>query len=190
MKIRIKDNAYSIATANIVCGGPTVSPEWGRTLYAIQGTTIEVDTKFLFGTQYNTVPVPGVSAQGLRIMDNMVADVIEDEREGKARCDYCGKVVVDDTLTTCPHCETEGFVKPFAPFLAWRKKAKKAKPITLGVFVARNKAKIDQLYAAECNATVAEHRRNGWCNNDEREMAVANIESLYHWALTSGVVFD
>lgn len=54
---------------------PQFSLEWMKTLEAIQDTWINVELKYLFKNQYNTVPIEGVSDKGLRIHDDDVAEI-------------------------------------------------------------------------------------------------------------------
>ena len=109
MKIKIKENASELY-ANKYQGKleGLFNIEWFRVLKKIEGMVLEVDTKYLFKDQYNTVPVEGVSDAGLRIMDDYVECVIDDERQGKARCLYCGKTVeLDDKCNICGSFDLE-----------------------------------------------------------------------------------
>lgn len=54
--------------------------KWYLTLKKIQGMKIEIDTKYLFKDQFNTIPLEGLSKLGLRIMDYCVEKVINDIR--------------------------------------------------------------------------------------------------------------
>lgn len=89
MKIKIKDNAARVYTSRFR-GAAVPDYRWTQVLRAIQGMTIEVETEFLFKNQFNTVSIPGISENGLRIMEESVEYVIDDERPGKARCQWCG----------------------------------------------------------------------------------------------------
>ena len=55
-------------------------------LKQIEGMIVEVETEQLFKDQFNTVPVPNVSENGLRIMQNLVKEVIDDIRPQMMRC--------------------------------------------------------------------------------------------------------
>lgn len=70
-------------------------------LLEVAGTEIEVETEYLFRNQFNTVPIPDISENGLRVMEEYIECVIDDEREGKARCNWCGKT--SSNLETCSH---------------------------------------------------------------------------------------
>jgi stalled ribosome alternative rescue factor ArfA len=99
MKIRIREDAKS-AYVNDIRNFWT-NWEWAALLEKLQGMTLEVETDFLFRDQFNVGPVPGIS-EGLRIMNNSVAEVIDDVRNGKMRCQWCGKC--SDVADVCPHC--------------------------------------------------------------------------------------
>jgi len=45
-----------------------VNWHWAETLSKIEGMRIEIETEFLFVNQFNTVPIKGVSDEGLRLM--------------------------------------------------------------------------------------------------------------------------
>jgi predicted RNA-binding Zn-ribbon protein involved in translation (DUF1610 family) len=80
---------------------PTRSQPWGwmplersyeKALNALRGKVVEVDTAYLFDDQYNTHPIPGISAQGLRIHDWAVEEVINDQRRGKGTSNWSGRI--------------------------------------------------------------------------------------------------
>ncbi len=110
MKIRIREDARKYYIASSM--GTFINWDWANTMEQVQGMVLEVETEYLFKNQYNTVPVPGVSDNGLRIMDNMVSEVIDDEREGKARCNWCGKTVPDAPM--CFKCGRQGYMESFS----------------------------------------------------------------------------
>jgi len=60
-------------------------------LLASAGRKIKVETDYLFKDQFNTVPIKGVSDSGMRINEKYVAEVIDDERRGKAVMDRLSK---------------------------------------------------------------------------------------------------
>ncbi|MFH1226852.1 MAG: hypothetical protein V1701_02975 [Planctomycetota bacterium] len=72
-------------------------------LLAIAGRKIKVETDYLFADQFNTVPIRGISDSGLRVHENYVAQVIDDERHGKMRCGWCGKTSAKSAY--CPYCK-------------------------------------------------------------------------------------
>jgi len=89
MKIRIKDDAAAIYCRQFVLQ-QIPNRDWADKLRAVKGMTLVVETDHLFRDQYNTVPIPGVSEIGLRIHDESVEEVIDDERLDKVKCGYCG----------------------------------------------------------------------------------------------------
>ena len=126
MEIKIKDNAASLYAKK----GCTV-PRWYDTLCKIEGMTLEVETEYLFRDQFNTVPVPGVSNCGLRIMAESVECVIDDVRPGKMRCNYCGKC--QNKQSFCNHCGKETYLENFDNALP--KPPKKTKVSRVAVIV-------------------------------------------------------
>jgi hypothetical protein len=76
--------------------------------------TLEVDTEYLFSDQYNTVPIPGISENGLRLMDEDITEVIDDARTGKGKCNWCGSTV-DDLENPCHDKKYLTVFKPFKP---------------------------------------------------------------------------
>ncbi len=110
MKIKVRNDAkkYYINTL------PRYQPinwKWAGTLEQVQGMTLEVETKYLFNDQFNTAPIPGISENGLRLMADNVAYVIDDIRPGKSICAYCHHWSKAEQV--CPHCEQKGYLKPF-----------------------------------------------------------------------------
>ena len=121
MKILIDPNASEQYRRNIISrssSGPgrAMMPNERRfyeMLQKVDGQWLEVETDYLFSDQFNTVPVPGVSEQGLRIMAASVVDVEDDARPGKARCQWCGKTSTD--LEACSHCGKDEYLTVFKP---------------------------------------------------------------------------
>ena len=72
MKIKIKENAQGDLARLGLCG------KW-----------VEVDTRYLFNNQYN------LKDYNLRVMDQDVSAVQDDERPGKVKCGYCGEMFDD-----------------------------------------------------------------------------------------------
>ena len=89
MKIRINKAAKLIYVNSV--SPSAVNWKWAELMEKVAGMTLEVKTDYLFKDQYNTAPIPGISEKGLRIMQNVVEEVIDDERPGKARCRWCGR---------------------------------------------------------------------------------------------------
>lgn len=112
MKIKIKDNAYSLYVSNVNCGNEfCFNNKWSNILKAIQGKIIEVETKKLFKTQFNTVPIDGISKNGLRIMISYVDYVIDDDRYNKMKCNYCG--TTQDISNKCIKCNKDNYLEIF-----------------------------------------------------------------------------
>ena len=107
MKIKIKDNAETLYYKD------TTSPNshYAEMLSMVEGQTLDVDTEYLFVDQYNTLPIPGVSTNGMRIFDAYVEEVIDDERPGKARCKWCGKT--SNNVKSCTHCDRSDYLTIF-----------------------------------------------------------------------------
>ena len=61
-----------------------------RKLHKVEGRWVEVDTEYLFTSQFNTKPIPGITESGLRIYGGDVDIIENDERIGRSRCGYCG----------------------------------------------------------------------------------------------------
>ena len=108
MKIRIKENAGRLYRGGFVLQ-QIPNWEWAKTLDAVQGMTLEVETKFLFSDQFNTAPVPGVSVSGLRLMAESVDEVIDDERIGKIKCRWCGHC--QDVQLGCGKCGKNDYLE-------------------------------------------------------------------------------
>ena len=104
MRILIKENAAEIYHGTDMGNGEH-SHNYYRMLKAIQGTYVEVETEYLFRDQFNTVPIPGVSELGMRIMWKYVDEIAEDARIGVMKCNHCGKQ--NYVELTCPDCKNE-----------------------------------------------------------------------------------
>lgn len=53
----------------------------------------------------------GICVSGLRIMESSVSEVIDDERPGKARCNWCGQTSLDTGI--CSHCDNTEYLEVF-----------------------------------------------------------------------------
>lgn len=71
-------------------------------LQQVEGQWLEIDIEYLFPTQYNTKPIPGIAESGLRIYAADVEEIDNDERKGRSRCGYCGLWAT--TGEVCPGC--------------------------------------------------------------------------------------
>jgi len=108
MKIRIREDAELYYYEE---NRGKVNHKWAEIIAAIEGQILEVDTEYLFKDQFNTKPIPGISKNGLRIMEAYVTEVIDDERPGKARCNWCGKTSTN--TETCQHCGKSEYLEKF-----------------------------------------------------------------------------
>lgn len=96
MKIRLHSDA-SKRFANKMNSSASPTAIWGPhsnryydMLKKVDGQTLMVETKHLFSDQFNTPAIDGVSENGLRVMVDSVAEVIDDVRTEIAKCGYCG----------------------------------------------------------------------------------------------------
>lgn len=112
MKIRIREDASRIYARRFK-DRMIPNHEWLDKLQQIEGKVLEVETKYLFKDQYNTAPIPGVSDNGLRVMEESVTEVIDDERPGKVRCNWCGKIGTNNGVLFCEHCKKSGYLEAF-----------------------------------------------------------------------------
>ncbi|PED64044.1 hypothetical protein [Priestia megaterium] len=85
--------------------------QWETILFKLAGKLVEVDTEELFKHEFNTKPVVGVTREGIRIPEEYVIEVIDDERKGKARCDLCNRTSNSDEV--CSHCGRSDYLEPF-----------------------------------------------------------------------------
>lgn len=115
MEIRIKGDAHRVYRKEASQGGP-FNGDWYDMLEAIAGRVIEVETDYLFKDQFNTVPIEGVSSNGMRIMASSVEEVIDDEREYMLKCAYCGQAseVSHVDSRRCPHCTQGDYLVPLS----------------------------------------------------------------------------
>lgn len=113
MQLKIKKNAGSIFVKNHYLNykyGGGMSPqarEFGDMITAVQGMTLEVETKFLWEDQFNTAPIEGISELGLRILDfkgdeSIIEEIIDDARPGRAKCGSCEHYLREDDLVGDP----------------------------------------------------------------------------------------
>lgn len=88
MRIKLYQNAAANYVARCYKGAsPTCgmlhSPKWSAMLKKVEGQWLEVETDYLFADQFNTVPIPGVSEDGMRIMAADVEEIEDDIRAGR-----------------------------------------------------------------------------------------------------------
>jgi hypothetical protein len=98
MKVRITNNAADLYAARCNKRGSHKS-EWEQNLREVEGKWLRVEPPFFFSHQWNTVPIPGVSEDGMRIMsedvdeisyegDEALAKICEAMMEGKIKCHH------------------------------------------------------------------------------------------------------
>ncbi len=118
MKIRIRVDAaeryLARQYANVPAScGSRHNPEWVKTLEAIAGKWIHVDTTHLFHDQFNTTSIPGVSKNGLRIMVQDIDKIWEDVRAGVIKCRWCFGIKQKDGV--CCKCGKSEYLHPLNP---------------------------------------------------------------------------
>ncbi|PHA62837.1 hypothetical protein [Bacillus wiedmannii] len=113
MKIRLKENIVQLYIEEHTDwqGNYFGEDHWEIVLGKIAGKTVEVDTEMLFKHEFNTMPIPGVSEEGIRVLEDYVDEVIDDIRHGKARCDLCNSI--SDSTEVCTHCGKSDYLEPF-----------------------------------------------------------------------------
>ncbi len=93
----------------------------------LDGKEIELETKYLFSNQWNTVPIQGVSDKGLRVMD--WKEILHDNRQLKrgywleqtdemrrvreavSKCGYCGAAYPTGQQEFCSECLGSPFLE-------------------------------------------------------------------------------
>ena len=107
MKLKIKKDAGTIYIRNLYKGmrpdycAPKEARGFGDKITAIQGMTIEVETRYLWDNQFNTAPIEGVSESGLRILDfegeeSIIEEIIDDVRPSRLKCPECFHYLRED----------------------------------------------------------------------------------------------
>jgi hypothetical protein len=61
-------------------GRPQLKDRWFQIIKSIEGQWLDVETDFLFRDQFNTSKIEGVNEYGLRIMNPLVKQIVEDAR--------------------------------------------------------------------------------------------------------------
>ena len=103
MQLRIKQD---VVQADRKHGG--YNTDYQAKLAKLAGKLVDVETDYLFADQYN------IKQENLRVFDYHVAEVIEDARSGRQRCQWCGKHSV--IAAACPHCGKAEYLTAFTPF--------------------------------------------------------------------------
>lgn len=88
-----------------------IKPDRWNHLKAVSGMLLTVETDFLFGDQFNTAPVPGISESGFRVMIADVSEIIGDIRPNYMRCNWCGKI--SHKGIACLHCLKSEYLEHF-----------------------------------------------------------------------------
>jgi hypothetical protein len=57
--------------------------------------------------------IKSLTTTGLRIMDRDVDYIIDDERIGKQRCNWCGEISTEEDNPVCPKCKRSYYLKSF-----------------------------------------------------------------------------
>jgi len=91
LKVRIKGGASA-----------KYSAQYKTKLLKVEGQWLEIDTDYLFSSQFNTKPIPGIADSGMRIYQSDIEAIEDDERIGRSRCGYCGSWA--DTGESCKGC--------------------------------------------------------------------------------------
>lgn len=89
-------------------------PEWEKMLRAVEGRWLEVETEHLFRDQFNTVPIPGVSDNGMRLMIEDVEAIEDDVRDGVIKCRWCFGYDHDKD-GACDKCGKTDHLEPLNP---------------------------------------------------------------------------
>ena len=120
MKIKLFADASERYRVRCCMPAQPLDQRYFEMLEAVDGQALEVETEHLFEDQYNTAPITGVSDNGLRVMDYLVEEVIDDARIGKMKCNYCGTSA--EVAVSCPKCGKSEYLKAF---YLWRTKLTK-----------------------------------------------------------------
>jgi len=88
--------------------------EFAKMLEAVEGQWLEVETEYLFSDQFNTVPIPGVSENGLRLVVADIVDIQGDVRQGIDECGWCGHHQPSGNAT-CFACGEDEYLLDLAP---------------------------------------------------------------------------
>ena len=113
MKIKIKKNALQLYIEDNTdyLGNYFGDDYWEQIFENISGKILEVDTEELFKYEYNLKPIKGVTEFEIRIFEDYVEKIYEDERPGKARCDLCSRTSETDHI--CSHCGRSDYLEVF-----------------------------------------------------------------------------
>ena len=119
MRVRVRQDAARLYTKRCYRGmradcGMMHRPEWSAMLRSIAGQWVEVETDNLFDDQFNTVPIPGVSESGMRLMLADIDAIEDDARIGVTKCDWCSGYDRDHD-GQCDKCGKAEYLRPLNP---------------------------------------------------------------------------
>lgn len=86
MKIKIRKDVKDLY---LLDNTGNIDNNWEFIFNKLAGKVVEVDTTFLFKYEYNIKPIKGLTKEPIRIFDNYVEKIIDDERIDKAYCNLC-----------------------------------------------------------------------------------------------------
>lgn len=92
MKVKVKDNACHLYCKSFVLQQIPYKP-YADILQQVQGTVLEVDTKYLFLQSVNAIYFEDNDPSKRRIMDlnhRLIEWIKDDERIGTYKCQWCG----------------------------------------------------------------------------------------------------
>jgi len=113
MRIKIKQDALSIYVRDHTdYNGDYHGHDWWESfLKQVSGKELKVDQENLFKHEFDVLPISGVSDATIRILDDYVDMIIDDQRIGKARCELCNSVSLDTQV--CSHCGRSDYLDVF-----------------------------------------------------------------------------
>lgn len=109
MKVKIREDAsefYSVMAEDYGW-----DPVWESIFSRIKGKWIEVDINHLHKYEYYLKPIQGIFNDPLRIDEDYIAEIINDARYGKARCDFCNSI--SSNREVCSNCGNSNYLDPF-----------------------------------------------------------------------------
>jgi len=113
MRIKIIPDPVERQRARFVCGDSPWPIKYERQMAAVAGTWLDVETEHLFQDQFNTGPIEGVSANGLRVNVRDVEEIEDDARIGVVKCSWCYGYSEDGD--TCAKCGRSDHLSPLRP---------------------------------------------------------------------------
>lgn len=94
MKVKVRSDALELF---LLDNYGQVSDYWEQIFEKISGKILEVDTEILFEHEFNIKPIPGITNTEIRVFDDYVEKVIDDERNLKPEPEeeYTGSLMDD-----------------------------------------------------------------------------------------------